>query len=69
MKQLFIILLVVLFALPSCSSSSSSKKVVKPRYHHVWAKKSNRYRIDIPIGNRHIRFLERKRTKMMTVKK
>jgi hypothetical protein len=66
MKKL-IIALVTITVLFSCAASGG-KKVVKPRYHHVWAKKSNRYRIDIPIGNRHIRFLERKRTKEVTVK-
>jgi outer membrane biogenesis lipoprotein LolB len=65
--KLFLTILASLILL-SCSSSGSSKKVVKPRYHHVWAKKSNRYRVDIPIGNRHIRFLERKRTKAVVMK-
>ncbi|MCA4895089.1 MAG: hypothetical protein ING84_08800 [Cytophagales bacterium] len=58
--------LILLLILASCASSSS-KKVVKPRYHHVWAK-GNKYRIDIPIGNRHIRLLERKRVKATRMK-
>ncbi|MBI3221256.1 MAG: hypothetical protein HYZ44_17230 [Bacteroidetes bacterium] len=65
MKKLFWIALVVL--LFGCGSSNSSKKVVKPRYHHVWAK-GNKYRIDIPIGNRHIRLFQRKRTKAVNMK-
>ncbi|MFM8911422.1 MAG: hypothetical protein ACKOE6_00710 [Flammeovirgaceae bacterium] len=55
----------LLFTLLACSSSG--KKVVKPRYHHVWAK-GNKYRIDIPIGNRHIRMFQRKRTKAVSMK-
>jgi alpha-tubulin suppressor-like RCC1 family protein len=47
--------------------SSSGTKVVKPRGHKVWAK-GNRYVIDIPVGNRHIRMLERKRTKVVRMK-
>jgi hypothetical protein len=47
--------------------SSSGTKVVKPRTHKIWAK-GNRYVIDIPVGNRHIRMLERKRTKIVRMK-
>ncbi|NOS54995.1 MAG: hypothetical protein HOP37_01915 [Cyclobacteriaceae bacterium] len=57
----------ILLLLFSACASSSGKKVVKPRYHHVWAK-GNKYRIDIPIGNRHIRLLERKRIKATRMK-
>lgn len=46
---------------------SSSQKVVKPRTHKVWAK-GNRYVIDIPIGNRHIQLIERKRTRLVRMK-
>jgi hypothetical protein len=60
---LFAILAILLF---SCSATSS-KKVMKPRYHHVWAR-GNKYRIDIPIGNRHLRMFERKRTKAIRMK-
>ena len=66
MNKLHIAILALL-VLASCGGSRGSTKVTKPRYHHVWAK-GNRYRIDIPIGNRHIRFLERKRTKAITMK-
>ncbi|MCA4900123.1 MAG: hypothetical protein ACK514_14770 [Bacteroidota bacterium] len=60
----FILFIVFAFA---CVACSSGKKVVKPRYHHVWAK-GNKYRIDIPIGNRHIRMFQRKRTKAVSMK-
>ncbi|MFM8850935.1 MAG: hypothetical protein ACKOE5_11125 [Cytophagales bacterium] len=61
----FLFLIVFIVACVACSSSS--KKVIKPRYHHVWAK-GNKYRIDIPIGNRHIRMFQRKRTKAVSMK-
>ncbi len=67
MKKLLWFGLIVLLWGCGSSSSSSSKKVVKPRYHHVWAK-GNKYRIDIPIGNRHIRLFQRKRTKAVNMK-
>ena len=60
-------LLFLCFLLASCHGTNASKKVVKPRYHHVWAK-GNKYRIDIPIGNRHIRLFQRKRTKAVKMK-
>ncbi|MFM8738634.1 MAG: hypothetical protein ACKOC0_00355 [Cytophagales bacterium] len=63
MRFLFLIAFIV--ACVACSSSG--KNVVKPRYHHVWAK-GNKYRIDIPIGNRHIRMFQRKRTKAVSMK-
>ncbi|HCZ36825.1 MAG TPA: hypothetical protein DHV26_12965 [Cytophagales bacterium] len=69
MKRGFFILLITILV-SSCSlfdKSKQSQKVVKPRTHKVWAK-GNRYRIDIPIGNRHIRMFERKRTKMVRMK-
>jgi len=47
--------------------SSSGQKVVKPRTHKMWSK-GNRYVIDIPIGARHIRMFERKRTKIVRMK-
>ncbi|MBL7875011.1 MAG: hypothetical protein JNL53_05075 [Cyclobacteriaceae bacterium] len=47
--------------------SSSGTKVVKPRYHKVWAG-GNKYRIDIPVGTRHIHMFERKRTKTVRMK-
>ncbi|MFM7428372.1 MAG: hypothetical protein ACKO1F_00560 [Flammeovirgaceae bacterium] len=59
----YIVALLMLFA----SCSSSGKKVIKPRYHHVWAK-GNKYRIDIPVGTRHIRLFQRKRTKAVSMK-
>ncbi|MBS1556604.1 MAG: hypothetical protein JSU09_16930 [Bacteroidetes bacterium] len=61
----FVLFIVFIVACVACSSSG--KKVVKPRYHHVWAK-GNKYRIDIPIGNRHIRMFQRKRTKAVSMK-
>ncbi|MCE2894297.1 MAG: hypothetical protein LW721_07645 [Flammeovirgaceae bacterium] len=59
----FAVIAILLF---SCGSSGGTK-VVKPRYHHVWAR-GNKYRIDIPIGSRHIRMFERKRTKTVRMK-
>ncbi len=58
---LFVLLLSV--EMFSCGSSQKSTPVVKPRYHHVWP--IHRWRIDVPLGARHIRFLERKRTKVV----
>lgn len=69
MKHGFIALLIII-TVSSCSlfdKGQTSQKVVKPRTHKVWAK-GNRYRIDIPVGNRHIRMFERKRTKMVRMK-
>jgi hypothetical protein len=69
MKRGFFVLLIIITA-SSCSlfdKGQQSQKVVKPRTHKVWAK-GNRYRIDIPIGNRHIRMFERKRTRMVRMK-
>jgi hypothetical protein len=40
---------------------------VKPRTHKMWAR-GNRYVIDIPVGARHIRMFERKRTKIVRMK-
>ena len=65
-KVYFIFALFVAAGLSSCGSSKNTTEVVKPRYHHTWAK--NRYRIDIPIGARHIRMFERKRTKTVNMK-
>jgi hypothetical protein len=62
-----ILFLAILISLLFSSCASGGKKVAKPRYHHVWAK-GNKYRIDIPIGNRHIRLLERKRIKATRMK-
>lgn len=56
-----------LFLCTCLACSSSGKKVVKPRYHHMWAK-GNKYLIDIPVGNRHIRLFQRKRTKAVSMK-
>ena len=47
----------------SCGTFQKTTPVVKPRYHHVWP--TNRWRIDLPVGARHIRVLERKRTKIV----
>lgn len=55
--RLFIFLLILLLT-QSCRSS----EVVKPKTHKVWPK-GNKYVIDVPVGNRHIRLFERKRTK------
>jgi hypothetical protein len=68
MQRGFLLLLFVTIA-SGCSllDKGRSQKVVKPRTHKVWAK-GNRYRIDIPIGNRHIRMFERKRTKVVRMK-
>ncbi len=56
----FVFLLCIL-VLAACKSSKSTK-VLKPKTHKMWAK-GNKYLIDIPIGARHIRLFERKRTK------
>jgi hypothetical protein len=49
------------------SCASSGEKVVKPKTHKMWAR-GNRYVIDIPVGARHIRMFERKRTRMVKMK-
>jgi len=49
------------------SCASSGERVVRPRTHKMWAK-GNHYVIDIPVGTRHIRMFERKRTKMVRMK-
>jgi hypothetical protein len=64
MQRLFIAT-VCTFLLLSCASSG--EKVVKPKTHKMWAR-GNRYVIDIPVGARHIRLFERKRTKMVRMK-
>jgi len=64
MKRLLIVTLSTLL-LFSCAASG--EKVVKPRTHKMWAK-GNRYVIDIPVGARHIRMFERKRTRMVRMK-
>jgi hypothetical protein len=64
MKRLLSIILSTLLLL---SCASTGEKVVKPRTHKMWAK-GNRYVIDIPVGARHIRIFERKRTKMVRMK-
>ncbi len=64
MKRLFIAMVSTLL-LFSCASSG--EKVVKPKTHKMWAR-GNRYVIDIPLGARHIRLFERKRTKMVRMK-
>jgi hypothetical protein len=61
------VLLVLFSGLLLLSCSSSGTKVVKPRTHKMWSK-GNKYVIDIPVGNRHIRMFERKRTKMVRMK-
>ncbi len=67
MRSIYLLTLIVVgLSLTSCGSSKGTTEVVKPRYHHTWAK--NRYRIDIPIGARHIRMFERKRTKTVSMK-
>jgi hypothetical protein len=64
MKRLFIATVCTLL-LFSCASAG--EKVVKPRTHKMWAR-GNRYVIDIPVGARHIRMFERKRTKIVRMK-
>lgn len=58
--RLFCCLLAIVF-FTSCKSSKGTK-AVKPKTHKVWAR-DNKYIIDIPVGARHIRLFERKRTK------
>jgi PBP1b-binding outer membrane lipoprotein LpoB len=60
-------ILVILGALLLLSCASAGEKVVKPRTHKMWAR-GNRYVIDIPVGTRHIRMFERKRTKIVRMK-
>lgn len=66
MKHGFLVLFIVVFV-SACGSAGKGQKVVKPRTHKVWPK-GNRYVIDIPVGNRHIRMFERKRTKTVRMK-
>lgn len=61
-------ILLVAFCLLLFSCASSGERVVKPRTHKMWAK-GHRYVIDIPVGVRHIHLFERKRTRMMRVRK
>ncbi len=64
MKKVFpLLMLLATLLVVSCGSSKHTTAVVKPRYHHTWP--TNRYRVDVPVGARHIRFLERKRTKVV----
>ncbi len=64
MRRVFFVFIVLIGAgMFSCGATQNTTSVVKPRYHHISATK--RWRIDIPIGARHIRFLERKRTKIV----
>jgi hypothetical protein len=65
-KVYFVFVILAAAIISSCGSSKGTTEVVKPRYHHTWAK--NRYRIDIPIGARHIRMFERKRTKTVNMR-
>lgn len=64
MKSIIYILIGCLLLI---SCASSGEKVVKPRTHKMWAR-GNKYVIDIPVGARHIRLFERKRTKMVRMK-
>lgn len=61
----FIFGIISMLLLSSCIGSG--ERVVKPRTHKMWAR-GNRYVIDIPVGARHIRMIERKRTRMVRVK-
>jgi hypothetical protein len=65
-KVCFLFVILAAAVISSCGSSRGTTEVTKPRYHHTWAK--NRYRIDIPIGARHIRLFERKRTRTVSMK-
>jgi hypothetical protein len=66
MKKVFRLwALLAISGLTSCSAVQRTTAVVKPRYHNTSPK--NRWRIDIPVGARHIRFLERKRTKVVNM--
>ena len=67
MKKVFFVLIVLTGGvLLSCGSSQGTTKVLKPRYHNILPTK--RWRIDIPIGARHIRLLERKRTQIVKMR-
>ncbi len=64
MKKISLLFLMLLsLEMSSCASFQKTTAVVKPRYHQVWP--THRWRIDVPLGARHIRFLERKRTKIV----
>ncbi len=64
MRKVFFVLIVLIGAgMLSCGSSQNTTAVLKPRYHHISA--TRRWRIDIPVGARHIRLLERKRTQIV----
>lgn len=62
MRLLYLFALITVVSSCSIFKKGDGASVVKPRTHKVWAK-GNRYVIDIPVGNRHIRIIERKRTK------
>jgi hypothetical protein len=61
------IITVFLCSLLFTACASSGERVVKPKTHKIWPA-GNRYVIDIPVGARHIRFIERKRTKKVRMK-
>ena len=66
MKKVFPVFIILLgLGMFSCSvfKHKNSTAVVRPRYHMTSPK--NRWLVDIPIGARHIRILERKRTKVV----
>ncbi|HLZ17328.1 MAG TPA: hypothetical protein VKQ08_09825 [Cyclobacteriaceae bacterium] len=62
-----LVLLLIVGCSGSCASQKGGTKVLRPRYHKVWAK-GNKYLIDIPVGARHIRLFERRRTKVVSMK-
>ncbi len=64
MRILFVTISLLLLA--ACGSSKGTN-VVKPKTHKMWAK-GNKYVIDIPVGARHIRLFERKRTRKVSMK-
>jgi hypothetical protein len=63
MRKVYFVFGVFCLLATGCTSAQHTTDVVKPKYHR--APVTNKWVIDIPVGARHIRFLERKRTKVV----
>jgi hypothetical protein len=67
-KVIPVLVILITSGLMSCSvfskNSGSTTKVVRPKYHKT-GPKDHQWLVDIPVGARHIRFFERKRTQVV----